>query len=257
MMKRAFKINAFGKIFRAWPGGMCLGLFIAVNSTVLASHGAAQAGAASPKASISPDRTKLFLGDKLILDSAADGFMAIHSVRYSPDQAYFAVIGCGYECNDNVGFLVRATGGEKRKFTAAWDFILQDKLEWSADGSRLFYYRINSSGADPPATAPAPGWVEIEAPTGRKSAATNRRLKTTATYGVFRVRADDVLNVRIAPGVKSKAVGVLPHEARGIKVTGAGKSVGRDLWVPVQYQDVTGWVNQSYLFEEFTATGAE
>ena len=192
----------------------------------------------------------MFYHGKMLLDGAADGFMAIYGERHSPTRAHFLVIGCGYECNDNVGFLFKADGTGKHKFTARWDFILQEKVEWSADGQKLLYYRVNSSGAEPPANAPAPGWIEIEVKTGRKSPATQRRLKTTAAYGVFRVRSDDVLKGRAAPGTKSPEVGSLPHNASGVKVTGAGKNAGREVWVPVKYQDLTGWVNQSYLYEE-------
>jgi hypothetical protein len=192
---------------------------------------------------------KLFHGEKLLLEAAADGFMAIHQVHYSPQRAHFLVIGCGYECNDNIGFLFNSDGTGKQKFTA---LILQDKAEWSLDGQKLFYYRTNSSGEDPPAIAPVPGWIQLEVKTGRKAPAVARQLKTSACYGVFRVRSDDVLNVRAAPGTKSPAVGSLPHNAKGIKVTGPGKQAGRDMWVPIKFQSLTGWVNQSYLFEEIS-----
>jgi hypothetical protein len=211
----------------------------------------AQSEGAQPGVVISADRMKLFHGEKMLLDGAVDGLMAIHSVRYSPNRESFLVIGCGYECNDNVGFLFKAGGTDKRKFTERWDYILQDKAEWSANGEKLFYYRINSSGAEPPAKAPAPGWIEIDIKTGRKSPAVNRRLKTSSTYSVFRVLSDDVLNMRAAPGVKSAVVGTLPHDAKGIKITGTDKKVGRDVWVPVKHQNLSGWVNQSYLSEEF------
>lgn len=218
----------------------------AAGSCVLAQTGADQANV-----KISADGTKLFAGAQLLLEAGADGFMSIHSVRFSPQRKHFLVIGCGYECNDNVGFLFDAAGAGKRKFTARWDFILQDKVEWAADGQKIFYYRINSSGADPPPQAPPSGWMQVEVKTGRKSPAVSRQLKTSASYGVFRVRSDDVLKVRAAPGVKSPEIGALPHDAKGIKVTAAGKMVGRDTWVPVRYKDLAGWVNQSYLYEEF------
>jgi hypothetical protein len=196
------------------------------------------------------DSTKLLLGNRILLDNNKDGFMSVHQVRRSPDGKRFAVIACGYECTDNVGFLFTADGNNKRKFTARWDFILQDKLEWSADGKKLFYYRINSTGADPPKTAPAEGWVEIDAATVRKAAAISRTLKPDSSYAVFNVRPDDSLNVREAPSLKAKTTGQLPHDAKGIKVIGDKRKVGKETWAKIKYGSVTGWVNQSYLYEK-------
>lgn len=196
------------------------------------------------------DKSRLLLNNRVLLDNVKDGFLAIHQVRRSPDGKRFAVIACGYECTDNVGFLFNADGSGKRKFTARWDFILQNALEWSADGKKLFYYRINSTAADPPKTAPAEGWVEVEAATGRKSAATSRTLKPNASYVVFNVRLNDSLNVREAPSLKATAIGKLPYNAKGVKFTGEQHKSSKEVWVKIQYETLTGWVNQNYLHEE-------
>jgi hypothetical protein len=124
-------------------------------------------------ATISEDRMKLMLGDKVLLHHETDGFMSLRLIKYSPNNDYFVVIGCGYECNDNVGFLFKSDGSDKIKITERWDFILQDKVEWSADGTKLFYYRINSTGAEPPENSPPEGWVEVDLMTGRKTPAVN------------------------------------------------------------------------------------
>ncbi|MGH9802680.1 MAG: hypothetical protein ACRD82_20125, partial [Blastocatellia bacterium] len=92
------------------------------------------------KISTSDDSTKLRLGNRTLLENTKDGFMSVSKVRYSPDGKRFVVVACGFECNDNIGFLFNADGNGKRKFTARWDNILQDKVEWSADGKKLFYY---------------------------------------------------------------------------------------------------------------------
>jgi hypothetical protein len=197
----------------------------------------------------SEDGEKLLLGNRILLDNNKDGFMAVHQVRRSPDGKRFAVIACGYECTDNAGFLFNADGSGKRKLTARWDFILQNALEWSADGRKLFYYRINSTAADPPKTAPAEGWVEIDVATGRKAAAISRTLKPNASYAVFNVRYDDSLNVREAPHLKAAAIGRLPHDAKDIKFTGGKQRVGRETWVRIKHGNITGWVNQNYLYE--------
>jgi hypothetical protein len=156
-------------------------------------------GQTTSKLTRSEDESKLMLGNRVLLDSGKDGFMSIKQVHPSPDGKYFAVIGCGYECNDNVGFVFNADGTGKRKLTTRWDYILQDKIEWSADSKRLYYYRINTTGADPPTMAPPQGWVEVNAATGRKIKAVSRTLKSSARYAVFNVAPNDSLNVREMP----------------------------------------------------------
>ncbi len=206
--------------------------------------------ASAQKAKISEDGSKLELGERVLLTNEKDGFMSVHQIRSSPDGKYFVVIGCGYECNDNAGFLFNADGTGKRKFTARWDFILQDKVEWSADGKKLYYYRINSSGADPPTNAPAEGWVEINLKTGQKASASSRALKPKSSYGVFNVLHNDWLNVRETPSPKARIAAQLPPAAKGIEFTGQQRKFGRTVWVKIVYAGVTGWVNQNYLYEE-------
>lgn len=212
-------------------------------------------GQTTSKLTRSEDESKLMLGNRVLLDSGKDGFMSIKQVRRSPDGKYFAVIACGYECNDNVGFLFNADGSGKRKITARWDFILQDKIEWSADGKKLYYFRINSTGADPPTGVsvkswPPKGWVEVDVATGRKAAAISRTLKTTASYAVFNVAPNDSLNVREMPELRTKATGQLAHNAKGIKFTGEKQKFGTAAWVKIKLGSVSGWVNPNYLYEE-------
>jgi hypothetical protein len=239
-----FRFFRYFRLFLIFPTiCFCLALHSTVNAQTVRS---------SP-ATISEDSTKLLFGNRILLDNHKDGFMSVHQVRRSPDGKRFAVIACGYECTDNVGFLFTADGNNKRKITARWDFILQDSLEWSADGRKLFYYRINSTGADPPKTAPAEGWVEIDVASGRKAAATSRTLKPNASYAVFNVRYDDSLNVREAPSLKANAIGKLPHDAKGITFTGDKRKVSKEIWVRIKSGGITGWVNQNYLYEESKA----
>ncbi len=195
------------------------------------------------------DGAKLKLDNRVLLTNEKDGFMAVNQVRYSPDGKRFLVIGCGYECNDNIGFLFNADGTGKRKFTARWDFILQDKVEWSADGKKLYYYRINSSGADSPRNAPPEGWVEVDLATGKKAAAVSRLLKPEIGYSVFRLLRDDWLNVRQSPGTRANVIGKLPHDAKGIRFSGEKQKIGKDIWVKITQNGLTGWVNQNFLYE--------
>ncbi|MBS1788165.1 MAG: SH3 domain-containing protein [Acidobacteria bacterium] len=206
-------------------------------------------GGQQPKASISNDHLKLTLGNRVLLENSTDGFLSLRRVRYSRDGTHFAVIACGFECNDNVGFLFNADGSGKRKFTAQWDFILQDKVEWSADGNLLFYYRVNSSGAETPKTAPTAGWVEVTVATGGKAPATKRRLNPEANYAVFGVEDGDSLNVRQSPGAKANVIGNLAHDATGIRFAGKSHKIGNSIWAKINHQGLTGWVNQNFLYE--------
>jgi hypothetical protein len=163
---------------------------------------------AQTRAAATDDQLKVFLGKKVLLENDRDGFMRVHRIVYAPNGKHFVVIGCGFECTDNIGFLFRADGTRKRKFTARWDVILDDKLEWSTDGTKIYYFRINSTGADPPKTAPPEGWVVVDVATGKKGPATTRQLDQRASYSVF--NTGDGLAVRAAPGVNAKEVGRLP-----------------------------------------------
>lgn len=216
----------------------------------LSDFSARTASAQTAEPSISQSRERLTLNGKLLLDAEQDGFMSLLEVRRSPTDAHFLVIACGYECNDNIGFVFKSDGSGKRRITSRWDYILQSAAEWSEDGRKIYYYRVNSTGADAPKSAPDEGWMEFDLKTGRKSPATTRRLKTNASYAVFNVRGDDVLNVRSRPNREARIIGAIPPDASGIKVTGAGVKSGRERWVPISYQKITGWINQNYLREE-------
>lgn len=209
------------------------------------------AQSAAHRAAASDDQLKVFLGNKVVLENDRDGFMSVHRIVYSPNGKNFVVIGCGFECTDNIGFLFRADGTRKRKFTARWDAIFDDKLEWSTDGTKIYYFRINSTGADPPKTAPPEGWVVVDVASGRKGPATTRRLDQRASYSVF--NTGDGLAVRAAPGVNAKEVGRLASDAKGVRIAGPGRLSGRALWVPIKHNGVSGWVNQNFLFREQAA----
>lgn len=202
------------------------------------------------KALVSEDAAKLTLGNRVLLTNEKDGFMSVSQMKYSPDGKRFLVIACGFECNDNIGFVFNADGSGKRKFTTRWDFILQDKVEWAADGKTIFYYRVNSSGANSPRNAPAEGWIEMNVANGHKAAASSRTLKPDAKYAVFRLRANDSLTIRQTPGGKAKSIGKLAYDASGIRVTGEQRKAGKAIWVKISYNNLIGWVNQSFLYEE-------
>ncbi len=195
------------------------------------------------------DRTRLLCNGKVILASEKDSYMRLSEIRFSPDGKRFLVLACGFECTDNVGFIFNADGTGKRKLTANWDWILQNKLEWSDDSKYVYYYRIPSTGADPPPNAPQEGWMQVVVRTGTKSLATSRRLKANASYAVFRVSENDPLNLRSAPGLKSKVVGEIPYHSKGLQFAGVTKRMGKETWAKVSFGTLSGWVNQSYLYE--------
>ncbi len=66
-------------------------------------------------------------------------------------------------------------------------------------------------------------------------------------FAVVNVRSDDVLNVRVGPGVAYAIVGTIPYHGRDVTVFAGGLQVGESWWVPVEYGSVSGWANSDYL----------
>lgn len=201
------------------------------------------------KAQATEDGVKLKLGNRALLENTKDGFLSVRFVRYSPDGKRFVVVACGFECNDNIGFVFNADGSGKRKFTARWDYILQDKVEWSADSKTLFYFGIRSTGAAPPHKAPSSGWLELDVVTGQKRPAVSRHLKPESTYAVFRIKPLQFLDLRETANSKSKIVASLRYDAKSVKVSGERRIAGKTIWVKITHDGATGWVNQNFLYE--------
>lgn len=206
--------------------------------------------AQSNKPVFNEDQSQMLMNGKVILDSQKDGFLGLSKIRFSPDGKRFFVLACGFECTDNVAFIFNANGTGKRRFTTAWDWVFQEGIEWSADSKLILYYRINSTAAEPPKNAPKEGWVQVNVNTGAKTFATTRALKSTVTYGVFRVRFDDTLNIRSAPGTNTEVVGKIPSDGKGLQFVGESKQIAKETWVKIKFGAMTGWVNQSFLYED-------
>jgi hypothetical protein len=66
-------------------------------------------------------------------------------------------------------------------------------------------------------------------------------------FAVVRVASNDVLNVRSGPGVAYPIVDTIPYHGLDVEVHAGAREVKGRWWVPVQYEDVTGWVNSNYL----------
>jgi hypothetical protein len=66
-------------------------------------------------------------------------------------------------------------------------------------------------------------------------------------YRVAFVTADDVLNVRVGPGVENAINGTFAPDAGDILITGPGQQAAGSIWVPVAGQETQGWANSRYL----------
>jgi hypothetical protein len=193
------------------------------------------------------DDGKVYLGNTVILDVAQEnlGCFGVGEIAYSPTGEYFLVVLQCFE-GDNDAFLFRADGSDKRRVTGEWDYINYYNYKWSSDGQSFTYERINSCCKEPPSNAPPVGLVRYDIRTGKKT------LLVTPTppllpYRVVDVESNDVLNVRSGPGIENPIVGTIPPNGTDIQVTGTGEQNGNDIWVPIKYQEITGWVNSSYL----------
>lgn len=85
-------------------------------------------------------------------------------------------------------------------------------------------------------------------------------------YAVTGVAANGVLNIRAEPSAKSRKIGEIPHDARGLQNLGCtgGPSfaewlemtenerqrAGRNRWCKVRYRGKVGWVAGRYLMED-------
>lgn len=85
-------------------------------------------------------------------------------------------------------------------------------------------------------------------------------------YAVTGVAADGFLNIREEASARSRKIGEIPHNARGLqnlgctgvpsfaewlKMSGAErKRAGRDRWCRVRYGNTVGWVSGRYLMED-------
>jgi LysM repeat protein len=76
------------------------------------------------------------------------------------------------------------------------------------------------------------------------------------SYHVVKVNAKDSLLIRFGPHIKYKKLGSIPHDGTEIKVTGPKLTVGKSRWVPIEYQGISGWVNQGYLKSDCPVTTA-
>ncbi|EKD06703.1 putative serine/threonine protein kinase [Arthrospira platensis C1] len=74
---------------------------------------------------------------------------------------------------------------------------------------------------------------------------------SNARYRISNVDSDDVLYILYGPGVKHKIVGCIPYQGRNISLIGDSVKVeDGGVWIPINYQEIVGWVNSYYLVRE-------
>jgi hypothetical protein len=73
------------------------------------------------------------------------------------------------------------------------------------------------------------------------------------SYRVHFIEDDDVLNIRSGPGVTFPIVSEYKLATASLRATRAGQVAGNSLWLPIEHNDTSGWVNSRYLAEELNA----
>ena len=77
--------------------------------------------------------------------------------------------------------------------------------------------------------------------------ATDSPAEPQLSYAVVGVSPDDTLNIRQGAGVDNEIIGEIEHNGVGISLIGEPIDVDGSLWVEIEYEDVSGWVNRSFL----------
>jgi uncharacterized protein len=74
-----------------------------------------------------------------------------------------------------------------------------------------------------------------------------KRQSENKYFDVVDVASWDVLNIRAHADYRSSKVGTIPPNGKCIRSLGQSAKVGKYLWIKVEYQSVTGWVNSHFL----------
>ena len=147
---------------------------------------------------------------------------------------------------------------ERRGVSPAWVFATFALIGVMLGGilvGIVFYSRDSggdnehaSSSNKPAANSNAIGVnANTSASKSPRKSPTPRPTKGTTFYKVTRVKSNDVLYIRPAPGNLKVVAGKIPPNASGIRITGSGKRVGKSIWVPISYKGQRGWVNRRFL----------
>lgn len=103
-----------------------------------------------------------------------------------------------------------------------------------------------------PPASPAPGQTQVSpsqsTPQASPTAVSSADLPL---YAVVLVSADNVLNVRTAPGLDQPILEMLAGNAREISLTGAEQELDGERWVEIKRGEAgTGWVYGSFLTQQ-------
>ena len=187
-------------------------------------------------------------GGMKILDMVEEGggCFGVGGISPAPTIEYFAVLLQCFE-GDNEAYIFRSDGSNKQRLTGEWDYINYDQYVWTTD-EYFVYQRINSCCAEAPADAPQLGAVWYDPETSQKLM--HDSPSPLEQYHVLGVASDDSLNVRSAAGIGNPIVGSIPFNGTDIEVTGLGVDKDGGLWVPIRYQELSGWVNNEFIQAE-------
>jgi hypothetical protein len=131
--------------------------------------------------------------------------------------------------------------------------VLAPTVVWTATplppGSELPITPIATNTPAVPQPTEVPTWVATVTlpPSPTAAGPTASPTPGPELYSVAFVLSDDVLNVRSEPGVDSPKLGSLAPNDRDVEITGEGQVVDPSLWVPIQADGLSGWVNSRFL----------
>ncbi len=74
-------------------------------------------------------------------------------------------------------------------------------------------------------------------------------IERSFVYKVTDVPLNDTLAIRSTPGVSNPKVGDIPPNGTDIEVLGATHRVNGSIWVPIKYEQITGWIHSGYITE--------
>ena len=103
--------------------------------------------------------------------------------------------------------------------------------------------------SDRPETSPVPA----EGAIGVARTPPDRVSSWTSSFRVVHVVMDDALVVRSGPSEYHAAIGTIPADGDGVQIIGDC----RELWCPIRYERIAGWVNRYYLAEQSNLVDAD
>jgi hypothetical protein len=98
--------------------------------------------------------------------------------------------------------------------------------------------------------APTPTLAAIGTAEDAVTAVPTVDLNTESEYRVIHVDENDILNVRSGPGASNGIVTSLEPGRGGVRIVGFGQIVDDSVWVPINVDESSGWVNSRFLTED-------